>query len=155
MGQKGKCTLYAPTDSTLLFIGLGSFDKSIGPDSLLFALNKEESSVAGKRSYLTRKPRPQKEEESGNPSNSPEASDSSRPSSQIPDNVPEALRKYKPSVPTTIKVPATNSGYIKGTWVGKLTDGSVISITLNSAPKASAIMDINTMDLLKRMGRLS
>ena len=152
MGQKGKCTLYAPTDSTLLFIGLGSFDKSIGPDSLLFALNKEESSVAGKRSYLTLKPRPQKEEESGNPSNSPEASDSSRPSSQIPDNVPEALRKYKPSVPTTKKVPATNSGYIKGTWVGKLTDGSVISITLNSAAKSISYYGHKYYGLIKTDG---
>lgn len=59
MGQKGKCTLYAPTDSTLLFIGLGSFDKSIGPDSLMFALNKEMTSSAGKQPYFTRKPRPQ------------------------------------------------------------------------------------------------
>lgn len=136
MGQKGKCTLYAPTDSTLLFIGLGSFSKSIGPDSLLFALNKERTSVADKQPYLTRKPRPQKEEESGNPSNPLEASNSSKPSSQIPDNVPEVLRKYKPSVPPTIKVPATNSGYIKGIWVGKLADGSVISIKLNSAAKS-------------------
>lgn len=151
MGQKGKCTLYVPTDSTLLFIGLGSFDKSIGPDSLLFALNKEETSAVGKKSYFTRKPRPQKEEEPNEPSTS-DSSKSSKPSSQIPDYIPELLRTYKPSVPPTIKVPATNSGYIKGIWVGKLDNGSVISIELNSASKSISYYGNKYYGLIKMNG---
>lgn len=132
MGQKGKCTLYAPTDSTLLFIGLGSFDKSIGPDSLMFALNKEMTSSAGKQPYFTRKPRPQGDEG--------------------PDYIPAILRTYKPSVPPTLTVPTSNSGYIKGEWIGKLDNGSVMSIKLNSTAKSISYYGHKYYGLIKMNG---
>ena len=132
MGQKGKCTLYAPTDSTLLFIGLGSFDKSIGPDSLMFALNKEMTSSAGKQPYFTRKPRPQGDEGL--------------------DYIPAILRTYKPSVPPTLTVPTSNSGYIKGEWIGKLDNGSVMSIKLNSTAKSISYYGHKYYGLIKMNG---
>lgn len=147
MGQKGKCTLYVPTDSTLLFIGLGSFSKSIGPDSLLFLLDKEMTSEAGKRPYFTRKPRPQKAGKIDKPSN-----DSPHVTNYIPNNIPAQLRSYKPSVPPTIKVPATNSGYIKGMWIGKLSNESVISIELNSASKSISYLGHKYYGLIRMDG---
>lgn len=117
MGKKGKCTLHVPTDSTLLFIGLGSFDPAIGPDSLLFMLNKK---MTADKSYLVRKVQPKKVEP---------AKESA--SSDLPADLPE----WNPVVPQTIKIPAANSGVIKGMWMGRNTDGSNIQIRLNSTAK--------------------
>lgn len=36
MGKTGTCTMNIAADGTLWFTGLGTFDKSIGPDKLVF-----------------------------------------------------------------------------------------------------------------------
>lgn len=125
LGKKGTCTLYVPTDSTLYFIGLGSFAQSIGPDSLHFVLSKQ---AMASKSYLVKKPRPQKVEQ---PSGAvPVAGKVSVP------NIPANLRDWKPEVPKSLKMPPANSGIIKGLWSGKNTDGSTITVKLNSTVAA-------------------
>lgn len=119
LGRKGKCSLHVPTDSTLLFIGLTAFDKAIGPDSLLFVLNKQTDTK--NKTYLVRKPRKEPEP--------------SAPAVASAPNLPAGLQDWQPSVPPTLKVPATNSGTIKGMWMGQNTDGSNVTIKLNSTAK--------------------
>lgn len=125
LGKKGKCTLYAPNDSTLFFIGLGSFAKAIGPDSLKFVLVKQ--ATANKSAYLTRKPRPQQVE-------TPPVTNSPSATPPTP-NIPKDLSGWNPAAPTTIKMPPANSGIIKGAWMGQNSDGSGVVIKLNSTAK--------------------
>ena len=125
MGKKGKCTMYVPTDSTLLFVGLGSFAKAIGPDSLKFVLVKQ--ATANKASYLTRKPRPQQVE-------TPSATNKQSATTPMP-NIPKELSDWKPAAPAAIKMPPANSGIIKGAWMGQNSDGSGVLIKLNSTAK--------------------
>lgn len=131
LGKKGKCILYMPTDSTLLFIGLGSFDKSIGPDSLLFVLSKQ---ATANKPYLIRKVRPQKAE-------TPPATDKPSSSTSFP-NIPKDLADWRPTAPKVLKLPPANSGVIKGSWMGRNSDESTVLIKLNSTAKTIYYHDI-------------
>lgn len=124
LGKNGKCTLYVPTDSTLLFVGLGSLAKAIGPDSLRFTLSRQ---ATASKPYLVRKPQPQQTE-------TPPAIEKPSSSTSTP-NIPKSLSDWQPKAPQTIKLPSANSGVIKGSWMGKNSNESVVQIKLNSTAK--------------------
>lgn len=49
MGKTGTCTMTIAADGTLWFTGLGTFDKSIGPDKLVFVRQPGQTAA---RTYL-------------------------------------------------------------------------------------------------------
>lgn len=108
-GKKGTCTLYAPTDSTIYFIGLGTF-KELGPDKLILMRSQK---ATARKPYL-------------------------KPASQTPaaTPTPTAPTGSMPVPPAKIKIPATNTANINGIWTGCNSDGSKITVKLNSKTKS-------------------
>lgn len=91
MGKTGTCTMTIAADGTLWFTGLGTFDKSIGPDKLVFVRQPGQTAA---RTYL--------------------AAGSDKP--QQGGGTPA----YKPATDAdgNIMLPKASSGTLTGRWIG-------------------------------------
>lgn len=106
MGKTGTCTMTIAADGTLWFTGLGTFDKSIGPDKLVFVRQPGQTAA---RTYLAAgNDKPQ--QGGGTPATGTPATDADG----------------------NIMLPKASSGTLTGRWIGN--DG--LMIKLNSMKKA-------------------
>lgn len=142
MGKTGTCTMTIAADGTLWFTGLGTFDKSIGPDKLVFV--KQHKQTAS-RTYLASgsdKPQP----EGGKPATNKPATGQTGSSTNGGETSAAAIDKEQTILPTdgtpaykpetdaagNIKLPKASSGTLAGKWIG---DGGLM-IKLNSTNRA-------------------
>lgn len=121
LGKKGTCTMYVDSDTTLYFIGLGSFTKGINPDKLRFV---RIASLSAGKDYLT--PKAGGGSDAAQPAKKPSASASAPKGGYTP--------KSPAGKPLTL--PAANSGTLKGEWTGQNVDGSRIVVRLNAQARA-------------------
>ena len=135
MGKTGTCTMTIAADGTLWFTGLGTFDKSIGPDKLVFVRQPEQTAAkkylaAGGGTPATDKPA------TGQTGNGPKGGETSagavdKGRTSVPTDGTPA---YKPETDAAgnIKLPKASSGTLTGRWIG---NGGLM-IKLNSMKKA-------------------
>lgn len=142
MGKTGTCTMTIAADGTLWFTGLGTFDKSIGPDKLVFVRQPGQTAA---RTYLAAgSDKPQQgggtpaadKPATGQTANGPKGGETSasavdKGQTTLPTDGTPA---YKPATDAdgNIMLPKASSGTLTGRWIG---DGGLM-IKLNSIIKS-------------------
>lgn len=135
MGKTGICTMTLAADGTLWFTGLGTFDKSIGPDKLVFVRQAEQTAAkpylaAGGTNPAGNKPPTGRTDEGLKDGETSAAAEDKGRTSVPTDGTPA----YKPETDAAgnIKLPKASSGTLTGRWIG---NGGLM-IKLNSMKKA-------------------